>query len=112
MGIHHLRIVWVDNRCLKGATEKILGIPHEILIQRIGLADENDHRLAIAAAHSAAALPGVDNGTGITHKDAGIETADINAHLQGACGDNPGYSPRGQSMLNFAPLLREETSAI
>jgi hypothetical protein len=84
MGVHHVRVVRVDHGSLKRPIKKIPGIPHEILIQRIWLPDKNRHGFSTASSNPSTPLPSRDNGSGITDKDARIQTPNIDPHLEGA----------------------------
>src|SRR5204863_260724 len=74
----------IDDRRLERAREELIGVRHEVLIERVGLRDEDDERFAVLPPHTADPLPGRHDAAGVADEDADIEPADVDAELEGA----------------------------
>ena len=62
--------------------EEILAVPHEVLVDRVVVADEHRERLVGRTPSAAGLLPRACDGAGETDDDRGIETPDVNAQLE------------------------------
>ncbi len=82
-------IVGIDAAVLRRPREKIFGIFHDKLIQRIAPADENRQRMAGSPARAPRLLPGAGDRAGVACHDAGLQIADIDTKLQRIGADDP-----------------------
>ena len=112
MGLDHVRVIRVHHRGLQGAAKEFVRVFKEILVQGVGLGQQDDEGVAAGPPHPAGPLPGGDHGAGIANQDADVQTADVDAHLQGAGGDHPSHPACGQGLLDLAALLRQIAGAI
>ena len=105
-------VVRVDHGLFRRAAEKIFGISGKVLVQRV-LARHNDHGgFLLRPPHAAATLQGGHDRAGITHQDADIQPADVDAQFKGAGADHGQQVAAGHARFDAAALLRQKACAI
>jgi hypothetical protein len=103
----------IDEGVLVGPAKKVPRMPHEILVQRVVLGDEQRQGLARATACPAGLLPEAGNGARIAHEERGVQVADVDAQFQGRRGCNAQQVATGpQAVLDLAPLLCPVAGAV
>jgi hypothetical protein len=107
-----LLIVRIKNCRFHLSLKKLLGVLEKIVVQGVFLAHHDNQAFLLPPAHPAAALPGGHDGAGITHHNADIQRADINAQLQGGGGHHPVELAAGQLLLDLPALLGQKTGPI
>lgn len=105
-------IVRINYGALESPAEKILGMMHEILIQSIGLGDQNDKRFPVCPAYPASSLPRNRYRARVAHQNADIQSADINAQFQGAGGDYSQILSGNKLAFDFPALFRKKSGPI
>ena len=100
----HFQIVRLDERMLGRVTEKIVGMPHDELIQRGGRGHQYGARAAAAPTRATGALPGGGNCSGIaSHDDASSEPTSMPSSSRRS-GDHAADFAVTQAAFNFAAL--------
>ena len=105
-------IVRVDHGLFRRAAEEILGIAGEILVQGVLPGYHDDRRFLLCPAHPAAALEGCHDRAGITHQNADVQAADVDAQLQSAGADHGQQLARGHAGLDAPALLGQKARAV
>ena len=105
-------IVRVDHGLFRRAAEEILGIAGEILVQGVLPGHHDDRRFLLCPAHPAAALEGCHDRAGITHQNADVQAADVDAQLQSAGADHGQQLARGHAGLDAPALLGQKARAV
>ena len=80
-------IVRIDHGLFRRAAEKIVRIAGKILIQRVFARHHDNRRFLLRPPHAPAPLQGGHDRARIAHKNAHIQTADVDAQLKGAGAD-------------------------
>src|SRR5579864_3674641 len=96
--VEHARIRVIEDRRLDAAAEQLLGLAHEVLVERVLRRDE--HREAVAAAPGTAPLLAqARDRSGEADRDRAVEQADVDAELE-----RIGRRDAEQLALDEAPL--------
>ena len=85
---HDARVERIQGSLFGLPGKKIIGIPHEILIQCVFTSNQYHGGFACPSAHPAAALPGSHDGARIADQYAEIEITNIDSQFKCRRGDN------------------------
>ena len=99
-------------RVLGRASEEVIRVFDDELIQRRAGGDQQRQRRAQAPAGAARALPGGGDGAGIAGHHDDVQSADVNAQLQRVGRHHAANRALAQAALDLAPLLRQISAAI
>ena len=102
----------IDHGLFRRTAEKIFGMAHEILVQRVLARHQHHGRFLLCPAHAPAPLQGGHDGARIAHQDADIQPADVDAQFQGAGADHGQQLARSHAGLDLAAFLGQESRAI
>ena len=97
---------------LRGASEKIVGMLHDELIERSGRRHEHSARSPAAAPRASRALPRGRDRSSISRHHARIERADVDAQLQRIRRHHAADAPLAKAALDLAALARQIAAAI
>ena len=103
----HVRVRRVDHGRFGGLVEQILGMVHEVLVERIVLSDEHGERVGVAPPGSPRLLPHRRAGPGVAREHGGVERPDVDAELERARRGDRQQLAVGERAFDPSPILRE-----
>ena len=112
MRLADVRVRGIDHRGFRRLVEEVVGVVHEVLVERIVLGDEHREGVGVAPPGPPGLLPHRGAGARVAREHGGIERADVDAQLEGARGGDRHDLAGGELALDPAPVLREVAGSV
>jgi len=97
---------------LRRAGKEIVRVFHNELIHGIALSDQDGKAAACSASCSACLLPGTGNGSRITHHDACLQVADVDAQFEGIRTYHPHDAAFTETLFDLPPEVGKVATAV
>ena len=104
-------VVGVDDRVLDVAFEEHPRMRHQVLVEGVGLRHQH-HRAGLRAADAAGPLPGGHLAARVSDQQTHVESAHVDAQLEGGGRDHAHQLAGEQAALDLAALLGQEAGPI
>ena len=105
MALDDVGIREVDDRCFEAAVENERRVAQQVLVKRIRITDEHDHRILQLASSPAGLLPERGERAREARDDDAVEAADVDAEFQRVGGYDSAQRAGRQAGLDCAPVL-------
>ena len=108
----HVGVGGVEDRRLHRLAEESLGVVDEVGVERVVAGDQHPQGVLGAAAGTTQLLPQAGAGAGEPGHQHRVETAHVDAELEGVGGGQPQQLAAAQRLLEGAPLLGQVAAAV
>jgi hypothetical protein len=106
------RVPGIEYRPFELPAEEQLGMMDDVLVEGVRHRDEHDRAVASPPSDPSDPLPGRDQGTGVSDKDAEIEAPDVDAQLERAGREHREQFTAEEPSLDPTALLGEVSGAV